>query len=259
MNSLPGSALLVMALTALPISAQERKWLEGTGTGTIRGKVTLDGTAPGDVKVPINPKHTDYDHCMKGDLDDLTWVVGPGNALANVVVYLVPPAKSSFKVDLSKKTWPDEVVIDQPFCAFKPHVSVVFPEYDGQPTGQKFIVKNSAPILHNVRIAGSAFRSPARSETLLAGQEKQFKLRSDHQPLTVRCDVHRWMAAYLWSFDHPFAAVSKADGTFEIKNVPLGAELTVMAWHEMGTPGNGREIRKGALKDGDRIDFSIRK
>ena len=49
------------------------------------------------------------------------------------------------------------------------------------------------------------------------------------------------------------------DGTFEIKNVPTGIEVSVMAWHEIGTPANGKEIKKAALKDGDTINFSIKK
>ena len=37
-----------------------------------------------------------------------------------------------------------------------------------------------------------------------------------------RCDVHGWMAAYGGIVSHPFFAVSKADGSFEIKGLPAG-------------------------------------
>jgi hypothetical protein len=67
------------------------------------------------------------------------------------------------------------------------------------------------------------------------------------------------MEAFIWSFDHPFAAISNADGTYEIKNVPTGVEVSVIAWHEAGAPGNGKEIKKGVLKDGDTIDFKLKK
>src|SRR5262249_14064702 len=121
---------LALAIIASPITlAQGKKMVEGKGTGTIKGKVTLDGAGPKDAKLKIDVNNKDASHCLKNDTEDLTWVVDANNGLANVVVFLKPPSGSSFKVDLSKKTWPDEVLIDQPFCAFKPHVSVIFPEY----------------------------------------------------------------------------------------------------------------------------------
>jgi hypothetical protein len=39
------------------------------------------------------------------------------------------------------------------------------------------------------------------------------------------------MAAYVGVLPHPYFAVSKADGTFEIKGLPPGT-YTVEAWHE---------------------------
>jgi len=46
-----------------------------------------------------------------------------------------------------------------------------------------------------------------------------------------RCDVHGWMNAYAGVVAHPFFAVSKADGSFEIKGLPAGT-YTIEAWHE---------------------------
>jgi len=251
---------LTLAIISVPLThAQGKKMIEGKGTGTIKGKVTLDGTAPKDAKLKIDVNHKDASHCLKNDTEDLTWVVDANNGLANVVVFLKPPSGSSFKVDLSKKTWPDEIIVDQPFCAFKPHVSVIFPEYNGTRTLQKFIVKNTAPILHNSRVGGSPFKNPLKNENLAAGKEKAFELKADGQVIKINCDAHKWMEAYIWAFDHPYAAVTGANGSFEIKNVPLGVDLTVMAWHEAGTPANGKEIHKGALTDGKAFDFTIKK
>jgi len=46
------------------------------------------------------------------------------------------------------------------------------------------------------------------------------------------------MKAYVGVLKHPFFAVSKPDGTFQITGVPAGT-YTVVAWHE--GPGNGTE------------------
>jgi hypothetical protein len=40
------------------------------------------------------------------------------------------------------------------------------------------------------------------------------------------------MQAYVWAFDHPYAAVTDREGNYVIKNVPAGAGLRVQAWHE---------------------------
>ena len=40
------------------------------------------------------------------------------------------------------------------------------------------------------------------------------------------------MHGIVWIFEHPYHAVTKADGSFRIDNVPTGVELTFKAWHE---------------------------
>jgi hypothetical protein len=50
-------------------------------------------------------------------------------------------------------------------------------------------------------------------------------------PLKVTCDIHSWMNAYWVVTDHPYAAVSDADGKFKIENLPAG-EHTFRVWHE---------------------------
>jgi len=42
--------------------------------------------------------------------------------------------------------------------------------------------------------------------------------------------VHGWMAAYCGVLSHPFFAVTAADGTYTIKNLPAGT-YTIEAWH----------------------------
>lgn len=242
-----------------PVQAQGKKMYTPTGTGTIKGRVLLDGTAPKDAKIKIDPNHKDFAHCSKQDTEDPVWVVGKDNGLANVVVYLKPPAGQVFKVDMANKTWPDEVVVEQPYCAFKPHVSIAFPKYDGKPTGQKVIAKNNAPILHNTRFAGNALKNAGKNYTIAAGKQEEMTLNPDNQPIVLSCDAHKWMEAFIWAFEHPYAAVTDKDGNFEIKNAPLGPDVVVMAWHESdGKTNAGKEIKKG-IKDGDTIEYKVKK
>ena len=101
-------------------------------------------------------------------------------------------------------------------------------------TGQVVKVVNSAKIGHNIKMAGSSDKNPALGATLTAetGTYLFNNVRVDNHPLSLNCDVHKWMTGYAMTFDHPYAAVTDKDGKFTIKNVPAGAELTFWAWHE---------------------------
>ena len=57
--------------------------------------------------------------------------------------------------------------------------------------------------------------------------------QAEQEPISVVCDIHAWMRAYHLPIDHPFAALSAADGTFEIKDLPAGKH-EFKVWHEAG-------------------------
>jgi hypothetical protein len=49
--------------------------------------------------------------------------------------------------------------------------------------------------------------------------------------IDVSCDVHGWMSGVIAVFDHPYFAVSGADGGFALEGLPAGT-YTVEVWHE---------------------------
>ena len=53
--------------------------------------------------------------------------------------------------------------------------------------------------------------------------------------LKFQCDVHPWMFAWVSVFDHPYFAVSAADGKFTIKNVPAGKYTLEAVHRKLGT------------------------
>ena len=51
----------------------------------------------------------------------------------------------------------------------------------------------------------------------------------------VKCNVHAWMNAYVGVLEHPFFAVTDANGRFSIPQLPPGT-YTIETWHErLGT------------------------
>ena len=66
--------------------------------------------------------------------------------------------------------------------------------------------------------------------------------------------IHPWMKAYLGVFEHPYFALSGADGRFTLKDLPPG-EYTIEAWHERF----GTRSQKGALepKETKEVEFAF--
>lgn len=256
-------------------SSGAKEQLASTGSGTLRGKVTFDGDppAPADLK-PVMEAQQDKSHCLKGPTTDPTWTVGPDKGLANVVVWVRAPKAKYFNVPDEEKKRPETVKMDQPFCAFEPHVFVLFPSYyDGaakkqSATGQTFKVVNSAPISHNtnwvpheslINQGNNIILKPHTGEQLITFKPCKDREAGGEATVDFKCDIHKWMKAFAKVFDHPFVAVTKPDGTYEIKNVPAGAEVELVYWHEsMTTP---KVLKKITLKEGDNPaeDFKVGK
>ena len=80
----------------------------------------------------------------------------------------------------------------------------------------------------------------------------------------VKCDIHPWMDAYILIRDEPYAAVTTADGKFEIKNIPAGT-WKFQFWHKAGAylrkmDINGYKVgRRGeievTIKEGEALDL----
>ena len=263
-------------------SSAAKTALKPTGFATIKGKITYDGDPPPPADIPIPDNNKDKDYCLKGPHTDPTWVVGPDKGVANVVLWVRAPAGKYFDIpaDQQKPVRPI-VKIDQPFCAFEPHVDVAFPSfYDGKiqkKTGQKLEIFNSASITHNTNWSPMNTRLDSGDNVMLDPKHAPreiplFDVPTAHNRsgledlLNIKCNIHQWMTGYVWAFDHPYAAVTNNDGTYEIKNVPAGSELHLVGWHEheSGTyflPGgrNGEKIEPLKENEVKVLDFKIKK
>jgi hypothetical protein len=236
--------------------------LAAKGWATLKGKVTLDGTPPAkDVLAAI--KNAKDAGCHEGaPLDqkiDQTWIVSDDKEVANVVVWVHPPKDKYFKIkDEDKDRSKETKVLHQPHCAFLPHVLDLYPYYfngeELKPTNQKFVVKDDAGFPHNTQIEQGSLDNPTwNSGQMVPGSEKVVPNRKPQDtPLNVKCDIHSWMRAKIWVFDHPYHAVTNEKGEYEIKNIPAGAKVYVVGWHE-GAPGEYALPEAGPSREGQEI------
>jgi hypothetical protein len=243
-----------------------------TGTATIKGKVTFAGAqvpARKDLK-PQMEAQADKDHCLKGPTESMEWIVGADKSVANVVVWLRAPSGHYFKIPDELRHRTDKVTMDQPFCAFQPHVVAINPSsYDPQTkkqvkTGQVFVVNNDAPINHNTAWKGNPLLNPGKNEILKPKNANPMTIEAkpsrDNQAggedlLMINCDIHKWMNARAVVLDNPYYAVTKEDGTFEIKNAPAEADVTLTWWHEsMGDTLKSAKTKQIKTKPGDNTE-----
>jgi len=212
-------ATLVSASTG---STEAAATATGTGWGTLKGRFLFAGS-PGSAKPLVADKDTEV--CSKGGMKllDRSLLVDPSSkGLANVVVF----ARKTSRVKDAVPTVP--VIFDQKQCEF---LSPVFAARVGQPID----VKNSDPIGHNTNIAGSDFNQliPAGGATTYAPKAET------GMPTMVTCNVHPWMKAYMVFRKDGYVAVSAADGSFTIADLPAGEPLEFQVWHERSTGPNG--------------------
>lgn len=223
----------------------------------LTGRVVLDGEAPKVAVLPALAEHPDAKTCcLKGsdqEKADQTWLVGKDKGVANVVVLLAPPKGSKFEVVQSGGA----VVVDQPHCAYVPHVVAVKP-------GQHLLVKNSADCSHNTKYQGDPTVNPGGGETLPphAKEPLKIELKPQSEPIALRCDIHKFMEAKVFVPEHHYIAVTDENGKFTIENVPTGVELNVVMWHEGpqyfygGKKGTAKTFKSG---DNDLGDVKITK
>ena len=127
------------------------------------------------------------------------------------------------------------VVLDQKGCLYVPQILAV-------QTGQKIIVKNSDPCVHNVHTKPTA-NAESNQVQMPGGADLTFTFDKPEPFLKFQCDVHPWMFAWVTVVDHPYFAVSGKDGKFTIKNVPPGKYTLEAAHRKLGTQTAEIEVK----------------
>jgi plastocyanin len=202
-------ALVAALVLATNVEAKGYKVIEVKDGGTISGTVIFKGKVPNKV-----PTGKDVGACH-ADTPDPSIIAKDGK-FQNVLVYLKKVKKG--------KAWTkaqDNVLADQKACIFLPHVALV-------KEGGTVEFKNSDPVLHNVK--ANSIRNGQFNEGVEGGKSLKKKFAKSHDVVKVSCSVHGWMVSYVVVMSHPYYAVTGADGTFKLENVPAG-KYKVVVWH----------------------------
>jgi plastocyanin len=218
------SLLIVLGLlgTLSPASAAD-----------ITGVITLKGTPPAERELsPIK------DDAICSTLYSSTlptthfYVVGANGGLGDVVVLLKDVTGKSTGATAAP------AVLDQKGCVYEPTILAV-------QTGQKIVVKNSDPCVHNVHVTPTA--NPELNQVQMQGAaDLTFTFDKPEPFIRFKCDVHPWMFAWVTVVDSPYYALSDKDGKFTIKNVPPGKYVLEAAHRKLGSQTADIEVKDGA-------------
>lgn len=210
-----------------------------TGTATVGGKVSFEGAPPPAAQIKMNADPV----CMslhKEPVYSEEVVVADGK-LGNVFVYV--------KEGLEKYTFTppaDPATIDQKGCHYLPHVG-------GMMVNQKLKIINSDSTLHNIHCWAEKNPQFNTGQPVPMTTEKSFAV--PEVLIHFKCDVHKWMSAYLAVLPHPYYGITGRDGGFTLKNLPPG-DYVIEAWHEK----YGTQTQKVTVadKDSKEVSFSFK-
>jgi Carboxypeptidase regulatory-like domain len=138
-------------------------------------------------------------------------------------------------------------------CRFLPFVSVVKDRSEVN-------VVNMDPVFHDIQAYETSHLGPrvlfnmplpmnphhkhnvgADSHEHLAGQpmKEVIRMTKGRRIFVMQCGFHAYMESWGLAVDNPYFAITQADGTFSLRDVPPG-DYTLMAWH----PGVGTMTEK---------------
>lgn len=218
------------------------------GWGTIKGKITW-----AKAEMPVKAKlsvEKDKEWCLaKGDIYDAYFNVDPASkGVSGILVYLknkpaaihpdYPQTEADVKTadekqfmewnkvgyaDLEKALKEGKVkwdgikangLLDQVRCVYKPQMIAIR-------QGMRMVVLNGEDIGHNVKINDpNGFNEG--NNTMPPKSLQLLNWKAGNNLNTIECNVHGWMKGNAMIFNHPYYAISSADGSFELKNVPAG-------------------------------------
>ena len=218
LDDVPDEDFRNIILQSIVLDTSQEAESQPAAAAGLTGTVRFDGEPPKRRKIFFNPETAPLYKFHKGELLDEVILVGENGGLANAFVHV--------KKGVEKKNFPmptGPALLDQAGLMFRPRVQ-------GVRVGQEFVTRNSDPVVHSVRTISVKNRS-FNNVHAPQSEDRIHTFKHVEKPIHVANSFQKWMSAFVFVMDHPFFAVTDAQGRFKIEGLPPG-EYTLEAWHE---------------------------
>ncbi len=208
--------------------------------GSLSGVVRWEGAIPTLEPIPVRV----HEEACGASQPAVALRVSSRGGVADAVVALAG-------VDEGAALAPEAATLATQRCQYAPHVLATV-------VGAPLVFRNADGVMHNVH----AYRDGETVWDFALPELGATEQRIADEPgvLRVVCDIHAWMEGYVHVFDHPYFAVTDADGRFRISDVPPG-QYVLRVWHEgwrvLGTR-SGRPERSSAIVLSRTVSVSAR-
>lgn len=220
---------------ATPSAGQAQTAAEvGPLTATISGTITFGAEASREPRV-LNMEADPV--CVEKNAEnprtEQAFLLDESKGIANVLIQV-----TSGLPDMEFAAAESEIVFTQSGCIYDPHVLIAR-------VGQTVKILNPDGTLHNVHVFGKVNEEFNQAMPAFQTEIERVFDKVETEPFAIKCDVHPWMNAFGVVLDHPYAAVTAADGGFSIPNLPAGT-YQVEVWHEL----LGRQTHEVTVAEG---------
>ncbi|HXA82261.1 MAG TPA: carboxypeptidase regulatory-like domain-containing protein [Methylomirabilota bacterium] len=213
------------------------------GGAKLSGKVTLNGALAKPKALDLSKEPACTQMHVNNPLVSESLIVGPGNAVRNVVVYISAGAPYPGPVPSAP------VLFDQHGCQYTTHVLAFR-------AGQEVKISNSDPFAHNIHPLARVNREWNKLQP--AGTPPFAYSYENEEFIAVKCNIHPWMQGYFAVLRTPYFAVTGDDGSFSLGDLPPG-RYTITAWHEtLGTRSQEIEINSSGEPQTLNFTFTVK-
>jgi hypothetical protein len=221
---------IVLAAVLIAVVQSSAYWLTAEeGFGHLRGRFVYDGEPPAPKLLTITGAEREELEPLK--LVDESLVVDVKNrGLANVVVVLYvpkdeapPPMHPAYRIASDTPDDRRTRTMSMLDTRYVPHVLLVR-------TDEIYLASSDTQRSYNpkLHLANNHDQCP----TLAPGSSLTHEFRHrERRPALLSDSIYPWMRGWIVIQDHPYMAISGADGHFEIRHIPVG-ERTFRFWHE---------------------------
>ena len=228
-------AVVSLGLLAYPLVSSGYEAITVADGGSIVGEVKYAGDPPPPEKIPVTK---DEKVCGSEPKTSPDLIVGANKGIKDVVVHLPDIQKGKAVAKPDKPP-----VLDQKDCEYHPYAQMF-------PVTTTLQILNSDDVLHNVKTKGG-------SKTQFNMAQPKFKRKLTYEfknpeIVQVECNVHGWMHAVLVVHEHPYYALTDADGSFKIADVPPGT-YTLKVWH----PVLGEQSKEVTVKAKEEVKVAF--